>query len=151
MATTSAIVFIKDGVAYIANVGDSRVYLFRNGQLVQLTEDHTYVNTLVNAGIISQEQAASDSRKNVITKALGAEKTVEPDFFKVDIRKDDIFVLCTDGLYDELDDIMMIEILKKNNSMSDICAEMVEAANRNGGRDNITLICLRVMEEDLYE
>lgn len=151
MATTSAIVCIREGVAYIANVGDSRVYLFRDGKLVQLTEDHTYVNTLLNAGIISQEQAASDSRKNVITKALGAEKTVEPDFFQVKISKDDIFILCTDGLYDELDDFKMIEIIENNTSMSDVCAEMVAAANRSGGRDNITLISLRVMEEDLYE
>ena len=63
MATTAAIVYIKGGKAYIANVGDSRVYLYRNGELVQLTEDHTYVNTLLNAGIISQEQAAVDERK----------------------------------------------------------------------------------------
>ena len=102
MATTAAIVYARGGIAYIANVGDSRVYLFRNEKLVQLTEDHTYVNTLLNAGIISEEQAASDSRKNVITKALGAEDTVEPDFFQVDIKKDDIFIRFTDGLYDEV-------------------------------------------------
>ena len=151
MATTAAIVYTRGGIAYIANVGDSRVYLFRNEKLVQLTEDHTYVNTLLNAGIISEEQAASDSRKNVITKALGAEDTVEPDFFQVDIIKDDIFILCTDGLYDEVDEGSMIEILKKDSSMSDVCADMIAAANRNGGHDNITIIALRVTEEDLYE
>ena len=76
MATTAAVVYAKEGKVYIANVGDSRVYLYRDGQLLQLTEDHTYVNTLLKAGVISREQAAMDDRKNVITKALGAEVTV---------------------------------------------------------------------------
>lgn len=151
MATTAAVVYTRGGIAYIANVGDSRVYLFRNGELVQLTEDHTYVNTLLNAGIISEEQAAMDSRKNVITKALGAEETVEPDFFQVDITPEDIFLLCTDGLYDEVSEDEMKNILKKEASMSDVCADMIQAANENGGHDNITIIALRVTEEDLYE
>lgn len=133
MATTAAIVYIKGGKAYIANVGDSRVYLYRNGELVQLTEDHTYVNTLLNAGIISQEQAAVDERKNVITKALGAEDTVEPDFFQLEIVKNDILILCTDGLYDEVDERSMKTILEKDISMSDVCAEMVDAAIKTEG------------------
>ena len=151
MATTAAIVYIKGGKAYIANVGDSRVYLYRNGELVQLTEDHTYVNTLLNAGIISQEQAAVDERKNVITKALGAEDTVEPDFFQLEIVKNDILILCTDGLYDEVDERSMKTILEKDISMSDVCAEMVDAANKNGGHDNITIISIMVTEEDVDE
>ena len=151
MATTADIVYIKGGKAYIANVGDSRVYLYRNGELVQLTEDHTYVNTLLNAGIISQEQAAVDERKNVITKALGAEDTVEPDFFQLEIVKDDILILCTDGLYDEVDERSMKTILEKDISMSDVCAEMVDAANKNGGHDNITIISIKVTEEDVDE
>ena len=151
MATTAAIVYIKGGKAYIANVGDSRVYLYRNGELVQLTEDHTYVNTLLNAGIISQEQAAVDERKNVITKALGAEDTVEPDFFQLEIVKNDILILCTDGLYDEVDERSMKTILEKDISMSDVCAEMVDAANKNGGHDNITIISIKVTEEDVDE
>lgn len=151
MATTAVIVYAIDNKAYITNVGDSRAYLFRHGMLVQLTEDHTYVNTLVKAGILSKEQAQLDERKNMITKALGAEKTVEPDFFQVEIMKDDIFLICTDGLYDEVEHEEMIEILGGNQSMSDICAELINRANINGGRDNITVICLRVTEEDIDE
>lgn len=151
MATTLAIVYAAKGRAYVANVGDSRVYLYRNGELAQLTEDHTYVNTLLKAGVISEEQAALDNRKNVITKALGADSTVEPDFFQVNIAKGDIFIICTDGLYDEVDSKKMIEILKTNLSMSDVCTEMVAAANENGGHDNITIISLKVTEDDLYE
>jgi serine/threonine protein phosphatase PrpC len=135
MATTLAIVYAKEGRAYIANIGDSRVY----------------VNTLLKAGIISKEQAEVDERKNVITKALGAEDTVEPDFFQVNIMEGDIFLICTDGLYDEVDSKEMIDVLKENGSMSDVCNKMIEKANNNGGHDNITVICLRVTEEDIHE
>ena len=109
------------------------------------------MNTLVKAGILSKEQAEVDERKNVITKALGAEPTVEPDFFQVEIMKDDIFVICTDGLYDEVENGEMIEVLNKHQSMSDVCTELINRANKNGGRDNITVICLKVTEEDIDE
>ena len=151
MATTAVIVYAAAGKVYITNVGDSRVYLYRGGQLVQLTEDHTYVNTLVKAGILSKEQAEVDERKNVITKALGAESTVEPDFFQIEMMTDDIFLLCTDGLYDEVENPEIIQVLSKNQSMSDVCIELINRANKNGGRDNITIISLKVTEEDIYE
>ena len=151
MATTAVIVYAIDKKAYITNVGDSRAYIYRHGNLLQLTEDHTYVNTLVKAGILSKEQAEVDERKNVITKALGAEPTVEPDFFQVEVQKDDIFIICTDGLYDEVEKGEMIEILNREQSMSDVCTEFINRANKNGGRDNITVICLKVTEEDIDE
>lgn len=151
MATTAIILYITEGKAFLSNVGDSRVYLFRDGSLVQLTEDHTYVNTLVKAGILSEEQALVDERRNVIIKALGAEKTVEPDFFQVEIALGDIFLLCTDGLYDEVDNPELAEVLGSGMSMSDMCRELVSRANENGGHDNITLISLRVTEEDIHE
>ena len=151
MATTIVIVYADKGKAYITNVGDSRAYLFRNGRLLQLTEDHTYVNTLVKAGLLSKEEAEVDERKNVITKALGAESEVEPDFFQVDIQKDDLIIICTDGLYDEVGNREIIDVLKKGMSMSDVCRELVSAANENGGHDNITVISLRVTEEDVNE
>ena len=151
MATTTVIVYAAFGKVFITNVGDSRVYLYRGGQLVQLTEDHTYVNTLVKAGILSKEEAEVDERKNVITKALGAEPTVEPDFFQVEIMKDDIFIICTDGLYDEVENPEIVQVLSKNQSMSDVCTELINRANTNGGRDNITIISLKVTEEDIYE
>lgn len=151
MATTAVIVYAAFGKVFITNVGDSRVYLYRGGQLVQLTEDHTYVNTLLKAGVISREQAAMDDRKNVITKALGAEVTVEPDFFQVNFIKDDVFIICTDGLYDEVDEDEMKKIIEENPSMSDVCAAMISAANENGGHDNITVISLKVTEEDVDE
>ena len=149
MATTVVIVYAKRGKAYISNVGDSRAYLYRDGQMTQLTEDHTYVNTLVKAGILTPEEAALDERKNVITKALGAERSVEPDFFQVDILEDDIILMCTDGLYDEVSEEEIIEVLDERLTMSETCAELVMRANLNGGHDNITVVSLRVMEEDI--
>lgn len=151
MATTLSALYSKGGLAYIANVGDSRVYLYRDGSLVQVTEDHTYVNTLVKAGIITEEEAKVHEKKNIITKAIGADKTVEPDFFQVEIMEDDIFVICTDGLYDEVSDEELIDILDRDLSMSVVCDQLVDLANSNGGNDNITVISLKVTEEDINE
>jgi len=149
MATTIVTVFVYRGKAYVANVGDSRAYLFRDGQLTQLTEDHTYVNELVKAGKLTREMAELDDRKNVITRALGAEPSVQPDFFQVDVAEDDIIIMCTDGLYDEVSDSEIIEVLEKGYTMSATCSELVSLANDHGGHDNITVISLRVMEEDI--
>lgn len=151
MATTVVVVYAGRGKAYITNVGDSRAYLFRDEQLTQLTEDHTYVNTLVKAGVLTKEEAEVDERKNVITRALGAEPEVEPDFFQVDIQEGDRLIICTDGLYDEVATEEMIGILKRDLTMSEVCKEMVSLANGNGGHDNITVIGLRVTEEDIDE
>ncbi|MBR6956575.1 MAG: Stp1/IreP family PP2C-type Ser/Thr phosphatase [Firmicutes bacterium] len=151
MATTAIIVYVNKGKAYIGNIGDSRVYLYRNGDYLQLTEDHTYVNTLVKAGILSREEADQDERKNVIIKALGAEPTVEPDFFQVEVKKGDILLACSDGLYDEVSDEEIVEIIKEKDNMNELAAELIARANRNGGRDNITIITLQRTEEEIDE
>lgn len=151
MATTLVVTYVANKKAYIANVGDSRVYLCRNRQLIQLTEDHTYLNTLVKAGIMTKEQAETDERKNVITKALGAEETCEPDFFQVDIELGDIFIICTDGLYNEVSTEEMVEMIDKKESMSDLVENLITRANENGGRDNITVVSIKVTEEDVNE
>ena len=151
MATTTIVIYIAEGKAFIANIGDSRVYLYREGALTQLTEDHTYVNSLVKAGILSKEQADSDERKNMILKALGAEPAVEPDFFQIDIVAGDVMLACTDGLYDEVSEEEIIETIESQDNMSDVAKELVLRANLNGGHDNITIISLRVTEEDINE
>ena len=90
MATTVTIVYVSNGIAYVTNVGDSRVYLYRDGNLAQITEDHTYVNALVNKGIITKEEAQFHEKKNVITKAIGGGEKTSPDFFCVDVKPEDI-------------------------------------------------------------
>lgn len=154
MATTVVAAFVpynRDNSIYIVNVGDSRAYILRDDRLEQITEDHTYVNTLVKAGIITKAEAMEREDKNMITRAIGADDVVEADVFNVGIEKGDIILICTDGLYSEVSEPELIAHLEKDESMSDICAELVETANLNGGSDNITAICIRITEEDIYE
>ena len=148
MATTVVMTYIKDGSAYLANVGDSRAYLFREGRLKRITKDHTYVNELIDKGLITEKDAESHSQKNVITKALGAEQGVEPDFYKVNLAGRDIMMLCSDGLYGEVGEEKITEMLGRADSegilMNDLCADLVDEAILAGGRDNITVICIRI-------
>ena len=144
MATTAVIAYIRDDAGYIANIGDSRAYLFRKGSLKQITEDHTYVNELISQGVITEDEAENHKQKNVITKALGAEHSVEPDFYKVGLAKDDIIMLCSDGLYGEVDAARITEVLDSGINMNDACARLVDEAIKEGGRDNITIVCVKI-------
>ena len=149
MATTVVVAHLRDGKAYILNVGDSRAYLLRNGILSQITEDHTYVNTLVKAGLITAEEAETHENRNMITRAVGAEYRVEPDFFILPVEMGDKILLCTDGLHGEVGTEELVYQLSEDREMTDICEALVEAANRNGGSDNITLVVVNVTEEDV--
>lgn len=144
MATTAVVAYVKDGEAYVSNVGDSRAYLFRDGKLNQITTDHTYVNELIKKGLITEEEAENHKQKNVITKALGTEMLAEPDFFKVTTAKDDVLMLCSDGLHGEVPREAMEIILSRNRSMNETCSLLVEEALRFGGRDNITVVCIKI-------
>lgn len=145
MATTVVVCCIRGGHAYIAHVGDSRAYICRNGALTQITEDHTYVNALVKAGIITAEEAVSHEQRHMITRALGAEEAVSPDFKQVEIRENDIILLCTDGLFGEVEEPLITEILSSSwYTMSEMAGVLVDEANKSGGADNITVICLRI-------
>lgn len=144
MATTIVMAYIRMSSAYIANIGDSRAYLFRGGKLGQVTRDHTYVNELVDKGVITQDEAKYHEQKNVITKALGTEHNAQPDFYKVDLKTDDILMLCSDGLYGEVPEERIAEILQMDLHMNDMCTALIQAATDAGGRDNITVICLKI-------
>jgi len=147
MATTVAIVYIAGNNAYVTNVGDSRAYLYKNGVMTQITEDHTYVNALIRKGVITEEEAQFHEKKNVITKAIGSEVPILPDFFHVPVVGDDIIVLCTDGLHGEIGDDNICRIIAAGGSMPDTCVDLVNKANQCGGRDNITVICLKIKED----
>ncbi len=151
MATTLVFAYANKGSVYIANIGDSRAYLYRNKKLIQVTEDHTYVNELVQAGLISKTGAENHKEKHKITRAVGAEEEVKADMFKVDVQLGDKILICTDGLYGEVNEKSIGKILDKDKTMSETCEELVNQANINGGHDNITVICLKVMEEDINE
>ena len=111
MATTIVLAYIFKGAAYIANIGDSRAYLFRAGVLSRITKDHTYVNELIDKGLITEEEAENHKQKNVITKALGADISVEPDFYRLEVSRDDMLILCSDGLYGEVPPERIADIL----------------------------------------
>ncbi|MDD6043922.1 MAG: Stp1/IreP family PP2C-type Ser/Thr phosphatase [Eubacteriaceae bacterium] len=151
MATTVVTAYIDKNCAHITNIGDSRAYLLRNGKLNQITEDHTYVNTLLKAGIISEEEALNHENRNMITRAIGADSMVDVDVFDVTIQAGDMILLCTDGLYGEVPEQEIISIMESEETTNDICNSLVDSANLHGGRDNITMVVLRIMEEDIDE
>lgn len=144
MATTLVALFLGKDRAHAANVGDSRLYLVREGSIRQITEDHTYVNNLIKEGIITKEQARTHPDKNMITRAIGAEAEVRPDFFDFDVQKDDILVLCTDGLYNEVGDQELCEALVGAKDMRTVCSALVDQANSRGGADNITVVSIKL-------
>lgn len=142
MATTLTFAYIRDDEMYVANVGDSRVYLAHGDMIQQITEDHTYVNDLVKMGAITKEEAHLHARKNVITRAIGANANNEPDCFSVPVERDDRILLCSDGLYDEVDDDTILSTLVRSDDMKACASELVLMANQNGGNDNISVICI---------
>lgn len=149
MATTLVVCYVKDNKAYFVNIGDSRAYIKRGSSIFQVTEDHSYVNTLVKLGVITPEQAKGHERGNVITRALGAEENVRPDFYQTDLEDGDVMILCTDGLYNEVGEDDMCEMIKTHSDMKELADDFVTAANDAGGRDNITVICLKNRREAL--
>ncbi|MBK5253775.1 MAG: Stp1/IreP family PP2C-type Ser/Thr phosphatase [Peptostreptococcaceae bacterium] len=148
MATTFVYAIIKDGNAYIGNVGDSRAYLIHNEEIIQITDDHTYVNELVKAGLLTKEEARKHTKKNIITRAIGADEVLKADLFTLPIEVGDKIVLCSDGLYDELTDEDILKITNKHEDMQICAKELIEVANNCGGNDNISTICIKIMEEE---
>lgn len=146
MATTAVMAHIFEETLYVANIGDSRAYILHEGEISQITDDHTYVNRLIKTGGLTKKEAAAHPQKNVITRALGAETDVKPDFFTIKLRTGDRVLLCTDGLHGELTDEEICRIAREASDPAGACAALVDSANRHGGRDNITVICLEVVE-----
>lgn len=144
MATTIVLTYIKDGWAYVVNVGDSRAYLIRDGEINQITEDHTCVRELLNKGLISEEEAENHPDKNMITRAIGGESDICPDFFRFEVFPGDVIIMCTDGLYDEVNNDCMVKLAGETNSMHDLATNLIDEANMHGGKDNISVICISV-------
>jgi len=144
MATTCVACHIKENQAYVMNVGDSRAYLIRDNGIIQITTDHSRVQEMISQGLITQEEAEKRSDRNVITRALGGEETLKPDFFNFFIYPSDTIILCSDGLYGEVSEERMIALASKTKTMHTLSRQLVEEANKNGGRDNISVICIRV-------
>ena len=126
------------------NIGDSRVYLSRDGELAQITTDHSVVQELIASGRLSPEEAENHPYGNVITRAVGPSESVAPDYVRLDVIDGDRFVICSDGLTKELTDYGIQHFLTENADPSDATSAMMDAALENGGRDNVTIIVLDV-------
>ena len=141
MGTTIVAATIADGRMYVANVGDSRLYIINQG-IRQVTMDHSYVEEMVRRGQLAREEARNHSEKHVITKAVGADWNVEPDFFEVELKKEDVVLLCSDGLTNMVTDERICEVVCELKEPKKIVKQLVEEANFNGGSDNITVIVI---------
>ena len=126
------------------NIGDSRVYLFRDGALAQVTTDHSVVQELIAAGRLSPEEAENHPYGNVITRAVGPSDGVSPDYVRLEVVDGDRFVICSDGLTKELTDYGILHYLLQHDDPTEAADDMLEAALENGGRDNVTIIVLNV-------
>lgn len=131
----------------VANVGDSRVYLWRGGELKQVSADHSYVQELLTEGYISAAEARVHPRRNIVTRALGIEGDVNADSWVLPMIAGDRYVLCSDGLVDEVDDEQLAELLRQTSDPQAAANRLVTAANENGGRDNVTVVVVDVLED----
>ena len=130
-----------------ANVGDSRVYLFRDGTLIQLSEDHSLVEDLVRDGQLSKDAAAVHPQRHIVTRALGIDVDVDVDMDTVIPYRGDRFLLCSDGLFNEVDDNRIAGVLRRLADPDEASAELVRLANEHGGRDNITIVLVDVVDD----
>jgi len=132
----------NNGKAYIINVGDSRAYLISTGgeTITQITKDHSLVEILVESGAITKEQAKVHPKKNVITKALGSEKTVEPDSYELEIGADDVLLLCSDGLSNTLSEAEILEAVMEIRDVEKLCRLLMSKALNKGAKDNVTVL-----------
>lgn len=148
MGTTASVLLVAAGRYVIGQVGDSRVYLLRQGQLTQLTKDHSYVQEQVDAGHLTPEQARSHPYSNVITRCVGASAEVEPDSFQGEVRAGDLFLVASDGLTGMVDDRRLQQLLSARASPQRIVDALVAEANGRGGLDNITAVVVQVVSLD---
>ena len=143
MGTTAVCALVRSGNVYLCHAGDSRAYLIRDGKLTQLTHDHSYVQELVDCGTITEEEAEHHPQKNIITKALGVDYRLEPEFTAAKLKREDRLLLCTDGLTNMVPVEEMEELLAQG-AFYDLPDCLIEAANAHGGSDNITALLLAV-------
>ncbi len=145
MGTTCVTVVVRGSLAYIANVGDSRVYLIREGQIRQLTHDHSWVAEQVRAGMLTDEQARTHAHRNVITRALGTQPEVEADLFAEVLQDGDLLLLCSDGLSGPVPDEELNRIIS-SSSPQEAVRGLIAQANEQGGPDNITAVLIHILE-----
>jgi protein phosphatase len=146
MGTTLTAAYVAGDELVIAHVGDSRAYLFRDGELKRLTQDHSLVDELVRRGKLTEEQAAEHPQRSIITRALGPEARVEVDTWSYPVRAGDLVLLCSDGLTSMVSEEQVAEILGSVTELDSAAQALIDGANAAGGRDNITVVLFRLEE-----
>ena len=132
---------------WIAHIGDSRIYLLRDGEIAQVTEDHSPVFRLHKQGVLTKDQILEHPQKNLLDRSLGIMASLQPDIFQTELREDDIVLICTDGLTDALRDREIRDILV-STPFKEACSKLVRVANQRGGFDNITLTILQIVRRE---
>jgi PPM family protein phosphatase len=143
MGTTLVAMAIRGDRAWVAHVGDSRCYRFRDSKLERLTDDHSLVDEQVRLGQLTQAQAEISPMRNVITRAVGTQIEVDADVIEFVVAPGDLYLLASDGLMREVDDDRIARILRPSGELQQTCAHLIGAANEAGGRDNITCVLVR--------
>ena len=143
MGTTLVAATPENGSLFVANVGDSRLYLLDDDRIEQITHAHSLVEEMVRAGKLRREQAKNHPKKNIITRAIGEEGDPEIDFFDVSLNPGDIALLCSDGLTNMVEDEQIFRIVRGSESLQEAGGKLIDAANRAGGRDNISVVLAR--------
>ncbi len=139
MGTTVVAATIMNDTLYVANIGDSRLYLISD-DMVQITNDHSLVEEMVKRGDLTESQARIHPQKNIITRALGIDSQVQADYFEIQLKKHDKILLCSDGLTNMVEDYDIRYLLKHSASLEESVDNLIDRANSAGGLDNITAI-----------
>lgn len=148
MGTTLVVCLFYDNKILVAHLGDSRLYRLRDGRFEQVTRDHSLLQEQIDSGIITAEQARHAQHKNLVTRALGIDPEVEPEIREYDVRPGDLYLLCSDGLCDMVEDEDIAMTLKALGGNLKLAAQqLVQMANDNGGKDNVSVILVRVLRE----
>ncbi|HZR27655.1 MAG TPA: Stp1/IreP family PP2C-type Ser/Thr phosphatase [Terriglobales bacterium] len=150
MGSTIASVLLRDNFLSVGHVGDSRVYLIREGHIQQLTNDHSLVMEQVRRGLMTQQEAERSEIQNIILRALGSEEKVEPDLQDVICQPNDVLLLASDGLTKLVKDPSLLEIVQNASTMGGACEQLIETARKQGGDDNITCLLIRLVELPWY-
>ncbi len=143
MGTTCVAGVIYNERAYLINVGDSRCYFFYDDNMQQITKDHTYIRKLLEKGIITYEESKVHPERNCITKAVGVQSYIEPDYFELDVKKDDLLLFCSDGLSSYAEDTEIAEVIAQA-PISKCCERLIDYVNNHGGRDNVTVAVVSI-------
>ena len=151
MGTTLVAVTVVGHYAYVANVGDSRLYLSDSHDIVQITRDHSWIAEMVRRGEISREEARNHPDKNIITRAVGTGPSVRIDFFDVELEEETRILMCSDGLSNMVSDDTIQEILCSSDDIEKSAESLVALANENGGRDNISVIIIEPFTNEVKE